>query len=94
MGFLDKRAQAGMWATLITIALVMVVFGMSLTIGADIQQDITDDQTAGSTAEAIGNATLNAQLELAQKQSSIVSAGVGIFILGLLIGGFALFRMF
>jgi len=112
---LAKKAQLGQWGVLVTIALVMVVFGMILTIGGEIQEDVKEDQvtnvascgrnstggTGGTilytlcpTSYDVGDAALTAQLELAQKQTSIVSAGVGIFILGLLIGGFALFRLF
>ena len=82
------------WGGLLVLAIVMALFGLVLTITSDVQQDITDDQTAGSTAEAIGNASLDAQLELAQKQSTLVTAGIGIFILSLLIGAFAVYRMF
>ena len=50
--------------------------------------------TACPNAYAVGDASLDAQLELAQKQSTLVTAGVGIFILSLLIGSFAVYRMF
>lgn len=89
-----KGMNFNMWGGLLSLAIVMALFGLILTITSDVQQDITDDQTAGSTAEAVGNASLDAQLALAQKQSTLVTAGIGIFILSLLIGGFALYRMF
>lgn len=89
-----KGMSFNMWGGLLSLAIVMALFGLILTITSDVQQDITDDQTGGSVAEQVGNASLDAQLALAQKQSTLVTAGIGIFILSLLIGGFALYRMF
>ena len=93
---MKKLSKKGMgfqvWQGLLGFAIVMALFGLILTITADVQQDITDDQTDGSVAEEIGNESLAAQLKLAQKQSTLVTAGIGIFILGLLISGFAIYK--
>ena len=112
---LNKKGQMtfGVWGGLLSLAIVMALFGLILTITSDVQQDITDEQctakancgrnSTGGTGGTIsydacrscvvGNASLQAQLSLAEKQSTLISAGVGIFILSLLIGGFALYRM-
>lgn len=113
----NKKGQLSfnMWGGLLSLAIVMALFGLILTITSDVQEDIRDDQVDNSAncgrnstggtggtisysacggAYEIGNESLNAQLELAQKQNTLVTAGIGIFILSLLIGGFALYRMF
>jgi hypothetical protein len=90
---MNKKGQMGTWGGLLVLAIVMALFGLILTITADVQQDITDDQTDGSKAEEIGNNSLDAQVALSEKQSTLVTAGVGIFILSLLIAGFSLYRM-
>lgn len=113
---MNKKAQLsfGMWGGLLSLAIVIALFGLILSITSATQQDITDDQNTGVTlcgtnttggtggtiywdacpSYRVGNESLNAQHKLSQKESTLVTAGIGIFILGLLIGGFAIYRMF
>lgn len=92
---MKKKAQLSfnVWSGLLSFAIVMALFGMILTITAGVQEDIKDDQTAGSRAELVANQSLDAQVSLSAKQGTLVTAGIGIFIIGLLISGFAVYRM-
>lgn len=93
---MNKKGQItmGVWGGLLVMAIVIALFGLITTITAGVQEDVKDDQTAGSKAELVANHSLDAQVKLAEKQSTVVTAGVGIFLIGLLIGGFSLYRMF
>lgn len=93
---MKKKAMINfsMWGGLLSLAIVMALFGLILTVSSNVQQDVRDDQAATSIAYKVGNESLNAQYKLAQKQTTLVTAGIGIFILALLIGGFAVYKMF
>lgn len=91
---LGKKAQGGsVWYQLLGFAIVIALLGLIVTITAGVQEDVRADQTGGSVAEEVANESLDAQLKLAQKQGTLVTAGVGIFIIGLLISGFAVYKM-
>lgn len=53
----------------------------------------TIEYSACNDAFHVANESLEAQVSLSAKQGTLVTAGIGIFIIGLLISGFAVYRM-
>ena len=79
---------------LISSGLILVILGISLSIGAKITQDISDDMTAGSYAKAVADNSTAAIGDLATWQSTISTVIAAVVIIGLLLSGFGAFLYF
>ncbi len=101
-------AWGGLLALAIVMALFGLILSITSDVQQDITTDqLTNTANCGKNSTGgtggtitytacpsyiVGNESLTAQYKLATKQSTLVTAGVGIFILTLLIGGFAVYK--
>ena len=75
---------------LASVAIVFVIAGIALGIGAEVLQDLTEDQTVGSTADLALQNTSEGLAELASWMPTIglvVAAGLIITIIFASFGG-------
>lgn len=73
---------------LMGFAIVAVVLGMLLTVGAQMQQDFRDDQSAGTIAYTIANDSLTNTSTINSKVPTIITVVVSVLLIGIVIGAF------
>lgn len=71
---------------LLPLAIIFVILGVSLSIGASVVQTIRDDQTAQSYAYNASDNALQAIDEVASWQDTLALVVVAAIIIGVLVG--------
>ena len=74
---------------LLPIGLVMVVTGIVLSFGAQVQSEIDDDFTPDSWEANISAKSLEGQYNLTKKMPTIGTVAAIVIVIGLLLSGFA-----
>ena len=79
---------------MITAGLILVILGISLSIGAKVTENVRDNMPVNTTAwDAAQNSTL-AINDLSTWQSTISTVVAAVIIIGLLLSGFGAFLYF
>jgi hypothetical protein len=76
---------------LISAGLILVILGITLSLGAKITQDVGDDMPAGSLAAAAAANSTQAIADLSSWQPTIAVVIAAVVIIGLLLAGFGAF---
>jgi hypothetical protein len=76
---------------LLTAGLMLVIIGITLSLGAKITQDIGDDMPAGSHAQNASIYSTTAIADLGSWQPTIAVVIAAVVIIGLLLSGFGAF---
>lgn len=88
-------AVAGV-STLVSLGIVLVVYGIVTSFGADVVSDVQDDFTANSYEYNISNDALEGIATTSEKLPTISSVAVAAIIIGIILtafGGIAMSRM-
>lgn len=76
------------------LAVLLVIIGVVLTVGALIEQDIYDDQTAGSYAANISADSLEGLDNMGERQGTLGTVLIAAAIISVIVGIFAYNRGF
>ena len=79
--------------SLVTAVLLLVIIGITLSIGAEIQQDVREDFEANGTSYNASTYAIGALANLAEWQGTISTVIAAVVIIGLLLAGFGAFIM-